>query len=129
MEKVFYLTEAICRAGFMFLKLRKRKKVLEGEKQYCIKKLKILMTMKKLFLILNSVFCILNSSFAQPSIQWQRSLGGTNGDASSVIQQTIDGGFVVAGWTNSNDGEVTGFHGGIGCDDWIVQLNSSGNIK
>jgi hypothetical protein len=82
--------------------------------------------MKKLFLILNSAFLIHNFSFAQPSIQWQKSLGGTAEDRAYSIQQTTDGGFVVAGYTYSNDGDVTGNHG---YDYWVVKLDTNGNIQ
>jgi len=60
------------------------------------------------------------------NIEWQKCLGGSDWDRPYSIQQTSDGGFIVAGWTNSNDGDVSGNHGGN--DYWIVRLNSSGNI-
>ncbi|NLY22597.1 MAG: T9SS type A sorting domain-containing protein [Bacteroidales bacterium] len=65
----------------------------------------------------------LNSS---GTIEWQKCLGGTDGDYANSIQQTSDGGFIVAGQTYSNDGDVSGNHGGS--DAWVVKLNSSGNI-
>jgi len=52
-------------------------------------------------------------------------LGGISTDYSESIQQTSDGGYVVAGWTTSIDGDVWGNHGGS--DVWIVKLNSSGD--
>jgi len=54
-------------------------------------------------------------------------LGGTNDDGVSYIQQSIDGGYIVAGNSYSNDGDVTGHHGGI--DYWIVKLDASGTIE
>jgi len=60
------------------------------------------------------------------NIQWQRCLGGSSSDYAQSIQQTNDGGYIVAGYTTSNDGDVSGNHGS--CDYWIVKLNSSGNI-
>ena len=65
----------------------------------------------------------LNSS---GTIQWQKSLGGTGDDAGSSIEQTSDGGYIVAGYSNSNDGDVTGNHGDH--DSWIIKLNTTGNI-
>jgi hypothetical protein len=59
-------------------------------------------------------------------IDWQKSLGGSGDDGASCIQQTNDGGYIVAGYSNSNDGNVSGNHGGI--DYWIVKLTSSGDI-
>jgi len=60
-------------------------------------------------------------------IEWQKCLGGTNSDYANSIQQTSDGGFIVAGLTYSYDGDVSGNHGYS--DYWVVKLNSSGNIE
>ena len=35
------------------------------------------------------------SAFAQPTIQWQKSLGGSDNDYAYSIQQTTDGGYIV----------------------------------
>jgi hypothetical protein len=59
-------------------------------------------------------------------ISWQKSLGGTGYDVANSIQQTSDGGYIVAGTTNSNDGDITGNHGSY--DYWVVKLQASGNI-
>lgn len=61
------------------------------------------------------------------TVQWQKTLGGTDTDIATSIIQTTDGGYVVAGYTLSNDGDVTGNHGGY--DYWVVKLNSSGVIQ
>jgi hypothetical protein len=61
------------------------------------------------------------------NIQWQKCLGGTGDDRANSIQQTTDGGYVVAGYTYSNDGDVSGNHGGR--DFWVVKLDASGNIQ
>ena len=60
-------------------------------------------------------------------ISWQKCLGGSNGEGAYSIQQTSDGGYIVAGNTFSNDGDVTGYHGGD--EYWVVKLDSNGNIK
>jgi len=70
--------------------------------------------------------CVFHS-FAQPTIQWQKSLGGTNRDHASCIVRSNDGGYVVAGSSDSNDGDVTGNHGNL--DFWIVKLNAIGVIQ
>jgi hypothetical protein len=69
----------------------------------------------------------LNSS---GDIQWQKCLGGSDYDEASSIAQTADGGFIVAGRSYSNDGDVSGYHGTPGYygDYWVVKLNSSGDI-
>ncbi|HEX5150496.1 MAG TPA: T9SS type A sorting domain-containing protein [Parafilimonas sp.] len=60
-------------------------------------------------------------------LQWQKSYGGTDYDEAYSVQQTFDGGYIVAGYTASNNGNVTGNHGSQ--DYWILKLNSSGNIQ
>ncbi len=55
-----------------------------------------------------------------PRIIWQKALGGSYDDMAVSVQQTNDGGYIVAGWTESNDGDVSGKHGGK--DFWIVKL-------
>lgn len=59
-------------------------------------------------------------------IIWQKTYGGTNQDSATSIQQTLDGGYIVAGNTYSNDGDVSGNHGDL--DVWIIKLNNSGTI-
>ncbi|MEO8148173.1 MAG: T9SS type A sorting domain-containing protein [Bacteroidia bacterium] len=64
---------------------------------------------------------------ATGTIEWQKSLGGTNDDRANSIIQTFDSGYIVAGFSNSNDGDVIGNHGDY--DYWVVKLNSSGSIQ
>lgn len=61
------------------------------------------------------------------NIQWQRSLGGSGVDGARSVEQTQDGGFIVAGSTSSNDGDVSGNHGDY--DFWIVKLDTAGTIE
>ena len=61
------------------------------------------------------------------NVQWQRLYGGSDEDIPSTIQQTRDGGYFIAGYSYSNDGDVTGNHGGV--DYWVVKIDSSGNIQ
>jgi len=60
-------------------------------------------------------------------LEWQRALGGSVNDEAKSIRQTNDGGYIVAGMSNSNDGDVTGNQGDYDC--WIVKIDSSGNIE
>jgi hypothetical protein len=66
-------------------------------------------------------------SYAQPSINWQKCLGGSLDDSGVRIQQTTDGGYILTGLTLSNNGDVSGNHGGT--DAWVVKLNSLGVIQ
>ncbi|WAI02543.1 PEGA domain-containing protein [Methanogenium organophilum] len=60
------------------------------------------------------------------TIVWQKCLGGSNDDRARSIVQTADGGYAVAGYTYSDDSDVSGNHGGY--DYWVVKLSSTGTI-
>lgn len=60
-------------------------------------------------------------------IEFQRSFGGSNYDIASDILLTNDGGYIIAGSTQSTDGDVTGNHGSV--DGWVLKLNSSYEIE
>ena len=60
---------------------------------------------------------------------WQKCLGGTSGEGANSIQQTNEGGYIIAGDTWSSDGDVVGQHGGSWDDYWVVKLTGSGNIS
>jgi len=57
-----------------------------------------------------------------PQLVWQKCLGGSRLDEANSAQQTTDGGYVVAGDTNSTDGDVSGNHGNG--DAWAVKLDA-----
>lgn len=50
---------------------------------------------------------------------WQETLGGSAIDAGSSVEQTNDDGFIIAGYTNSVDGDVSDSHGSF--DGWVVK--------
>jgi hypothetical protein len=82
--------------------------------------------MKYAFLLLFSLFGVFQG-VAQPTIKWQTCLGGSGGEEGHSIQQTTDGGYIVAGLSTSNDGDVSGGHGAS--DFWVVKLDSAGQIE
>src|SRR5690606_6923074 len=61
------------------------------------------------------------------SLQWQKTLGGSEGDYGNSIRQAPEDGYIVAGSSYSNDGDVTGNHGSG--DYWIVKLSQTGNLE
>jgi hypothetical protein len=61
------------------------------------------------------------------NLKWEKSYGGTQTDQANSVQQTIDGGYIIAGFTSSNNGDVTGNHGTF--DYWIIKTDTSGNIQ
>jgi hypothetical protein len=60
-------------------------------------------------------------------LQWQKSYGGSADENLRSVKQTTDGGYILGGFTSSNDGDVTGNHG---YDDfWLVKTDSAGAIE
>ncbi len=60
------------------------------------------------------------------NLVWETNLGGSDFDGANSIQQTIDGGYIVAGASTSNNGDVGENWGAA--DFWIVKLDASGNL-
>ena len=52
---------------------------------------------------------------------WQKTYGGTKAEFGNSIEQTLDGGYILAGHTWSDDGDVSGVQGYN--DYWIVKLS------
>ncbi len=63
---------------------------------------------------------------ASGNLQWQRSLGGSGYDAANAVVALSDGSFLVAGYTGSNDGDVTANHGDD--DAWLLKIDAAGTI-
>jgi fimbrial isopeptide formation D2 family protein len=63
----------------------------------------------------------------QRNIIWSASLGGSSVEEFGSLQLAHDSGYIVTGVSNSNDGNVTGNHGGGG-DAWVVRLGNRGNV-
>ncbi|MBA3649437.1 MAG: T9SS type A sorting domain-containing protein [Chitinophagales bacterium] len=69
---------------------------------------------------------------AAGNLQWQKTYGGSRDESAASVEQTLDGGYIVAAGTNSFDGDVTGFHGdssNYANDAWILKLNADGNLE
>ncbi len=57
---------------------------------------------------------------------WKHVYGGNMTDEGGDIISTPDGGYMVVGYTMSNDGDVKGHHGGG--DLWMIHLDQAGSI-
>src|SRR5213595_2134941 len=62
-----------------------------------------------------------------PVFVWQQSLGGWSYDGATKIFMADDGGYIIVGTTNSNNGNVSGNHGLS--DVWVVKLDASGAFQ
>jgi hypothetical protein len=60
------------------------------------------------------------------TLVWQKSFGGSDRETAYSIQETIDGGYIIAGSSSSNDGDVSENHGDS--DFWIVKLKEDGTL-
>jgi|GEM_PF-1053144 len=59
-------------------------------------------------------------------IIWQKCYGGSGIEHAYYIQETKDHGFIFTGYSNSNNGDVSGNHGNL--DLWIVRISNNGSI-
>ncbi len=75
--------------------------------------------MKKIFFISISLF--IYTSFISLNAQWARTYGGDNIDIAHSIQQTSDGGYIVAGRSASFGNENPHF--------WLLKLSSTGDVE
>ncbi|MBN8676662.1 MAG: hypothetical protein J0M29_00465 [Chitinophagales bacterium] len=81
--------------------------------------------MKYLFSI-GLLFASIVGLKAQPSIQWQRCLGGSDADEAYSIRQLSDSNFVIAGCALSSNGNVTSNKGVT--DFWAIKLSKAGSV-
>lgn len=57
---------------------------------------------------------------------WQKSFGGTGTDFLQSIKLTVDGGFILAGHSNSPKGKQKNSNSHGGSDYWIIKLDAGG---
>ena len=64
------------------------------------------------------------------NIEWQKLYGGSETDNSDLGILELQYGYIFLAQTNSNDGDVSGYHGNIGesADIWVVRIDIEGNI-
>ncbi len=64
---------------------------------------------------------------ATGNIEWQKTYGGSGDDVSFDMIQATDGGFVMVGYTNSSNGDITNH---IGSNDfWVIKLTANGALE
>lgn len=60
-------------------------------------------------------------------IIWSKTYGGSDDDIAQSLIQTSDGGYAIAGYSRSSDGDASnneGFH-----DQWLLKLDAQGNLQ
>ena len=56
---------------------------------------------------------------ARGNLEWQRTFGGSRSDCAYAVQQTSDGGYIIAGWTQS-----------FGWDKaYLIKVDANGNLE
>ena len=76
--------------------------------------------MKKILLILIAIVSLMQIAQAKPNL-WQKTYGGSDDDYARAITKTDDGGYIVAGRTESF---------GNGEDDvYLIKIDKNGNTK
>ncbi len=64
------------------------------------------------------------------AIQWQQAYGGSNNDVPFYIHQTMEGGYIVSGFTDSYDGDVKHPKNTNGRDEeWVIKIDAVGNLE
>lgn len=58
----------------------------------------------------------------------EQCLGGSSNDVAHCVKPTDDGGYIVAGYSFSTDGDASGSGNHGGGDAWIIKYSSSGSI-
>jgi len=81
-------------------------------------KLEVKLKKNILIFLLLSVTFLLNAQ-VEPDTLWTKTFGGSNDDVAQSVKQTTDGGYIIAGCTDS-------FGAGV-YDFWLVKVDENGN--
>lgn len=63
---------------------------------------------------------------AEGNLLWAKTYGGSLNDRAESIHPTADGGYIVAGYSESSDGDLSSNKGGF--DYWIFKINNQGDL-
>ena len=62
------------------------------------------------------------------SIEWTKTFGGSNEDSALSVVEATDGGYVVAGYTQRTDGDIT-TKTATDSDFWVLKFTQDGDIS
>lgn len=83
--------------------------------------------MKKILFLTVGLLLSLGLNAQTPDVVWQKIMGGTLSDQANDIQQTSDGGYIIAASSESQDGDVGSTNGDY--DFWVIKLNAAGELE
>lgn len=85
---------------------------------------------KSIFLSVFFILFAISSAISQaPAIEWENTIGGSQGDILLSCAQTDDGGYILGGYSDSGiSGDKTENNYGL-ADYWIVKLTETGEIE
>ena len=75
--------------------------------------------MRYIILLIFSFFSTAFNFAQSPDTLWTRTYGGANDDRATSIGNTMDGGYIIAGYTNSKSAG--------GYDVWLIRINDTGD--
>lgn len=68
-----------------------------------------------------TILFLVSDSGAIPSEQWNKTFGGPENDGAAFIQYTLDGGYLIGGYTLSFESGNT--------DAWLIKVDINGNMQ
>src|SRR5688500_5436605 len=86
--------------------------------------------MKRLFICSVLLIAAYFSYSQTPVVMWHKTFGGLAGDYGNFIWPTSDGGFIATGYAGGWGGDVIGYHGNPGLNDyWVLKLDANGRLQ
>lgn len=82
---------------------------------------------KKFILIIFAIF-LMNTGICQTAIEWSNVYGGSESDKPYSICNAYTSGYLIAGKSESQNGDITDLHVGVGTNIWITRIGENGTL-